>query len=268
MAHLLTGFYSLMTVAFLIWCVVLYFREPKRKLYIRFGAAIAIFFVLVEITMLLFSVGLSPLNVVLAIIIDLLNFLKIIVFVVVGMTMTARLGITNFPLIRYFRGKTANIEPNFLRSFALSILIASIVVVVYSFLLFKITGPELSSILKDLEVTAENMSFSSQFTIPLLCSLIGISLLEEIVFRLAMQNTLAFFLKSKQKYLIAVLITSAVWTMGHLLSLEPVWVKALQVFPIGIILGYLYKKYGFESTFIVHLIMNLVMVYLSPELVR
>ena len=83
---------------------------------------------------------------------------------------------------------------------------------------------------------------------------------EEIIFRLGIQSFLVKYLKLEgQSYWIAILITSALWTIGHAGTLQPEWVKLAQIFPVGLMLGWLFRKYGAESTILAHGLFNILM---------
>ena len=92
---------------------------------------------------------------------------------------------------------------------------------------------------------------------------------EEILFRLGIQNYLAKqFRLNGSKYWVAVVLTSAFWSLAHANILNPEWVKMVQIFPLGIALGFLFKKYGLESCIIAHGIFNLIMMVLGPYLIN
>jgi membrane protease YdiL (CAAX protease family) len=85
---------------------------------------------------------------------------------------------------------------------------------------------------------------------------------EEIVYRLGVQNFLAQRLGlTRGYYWIAILITATAWTIGHAGILNPEWVKLAQVFPMGLLLGTLCKRYGVESSILAHVLFNVVMLF-------
>jgi membrane protease YdiL (CAAX protease family) len=88
---------------------------------------------------------------------------------------------------------------------------------------------------------------------------------EEITFRLGIQNYLAKQLNWQGKeYWIAIVLTAALWTLGHTGIMEPGWVKLLQVFPIGLALGWLFRKVGTEGCILAHALFNVGMSVLTP----
>ena len=69
---------------------------------------------------------------------------------------------------------------------------------------------------------------------------------------------------SGSRYGVAIVITSAVWSLAHVNTLDPEWVKIAQVFPLGVGLGYLFKRFGVEICILAHGVFNVVMAYLAP----
>ncbi|WP_432667392.1 CPBP family intramembrane glutamic endopeptidase [Wukongibacter baidiensis] len=142
------------------------------------------------------------------------------------------------------------------------VLIASIA---YSVILFKLTSPEPSQALKDMiggDVDLKSVGFSDMFHVGIMVFVIALN--EEIMFRLGIQNFLAVKFKLQDnKYWIAIVLTSILWSIGHANTLSPEWVKFAQVFPIGIALGFLFRRFGLESTMIVHGVLNVVMMMLQ-----
>ena len=136
---------------------------------------------------------------------------------------------------------------------------------IYTIALFLITTPEI----KDIS-GAFNFMLVEGYRPPLIVTILSawaMAFGEEIIFRLGVQNFLAKYLGLRNnKYWIAIVITAALWSLGHWGMLEPGWVKMAQVFPMGLALGWLLKKYGIEICIIVHLLFNTIMVLLNPYL--
>ncbi len=148
----------------------------------------------------------------------------------------------------------------------------SILGILYSSILFLLTTPQLSEIAQQ-EFGVSSIGSEGVITIQnvfvLLQFAIAIAIAEEIVFRLGIQNFLAKHLKlQSENYWIAIFITSVLWSLGHAGVLEPEWVKLAQIFPVGLMLGWLYKKFGAESTMLAHGIFNLVLIFLSVYLIK
>lgn len=98
---------------------------------------------------------------------------------------------------------------------------------------------------------------------PIGVALIGlVAVGEELVFRLGIQNLLATWCNWwGRKYWLAIVATSALWTVGHAGTLDPDWVKFLQIFPVGVALGWLFRKHGIESCIAVHVLFNILASY-------
>jgi membrane protease YdiL (CAAX protease family) len=87
--------------------------------------------------------------------------------------------------------------------------------------------------------------------------LLEFAFVEELMFRLGIQNYLgAKLINQRYGYAIAVALTAALWSMAHVGSLNPDWVKLAQIFPLGLALGWLYRRQGTESTIMAHALFN------------
>jgi membrane protease YdiL (CAAX protease family) len=151
------------------------------------------------------------------------------------------------------------------RYIALSIA-AAISAVVYSIILFSLASPEISDIVQQKLGGDVPVTNNTQVIVGLLV-LLEYAFAEEIVFRLGIRNFLAkIFNWRKEKYWIAIFLTTILWTFGHTGILEPNWVKLVQVFPFGLVLGWLYKQQGTESCIFTHAIFNVMMAGISPLL--
>lgn len=140
--------------------------------------------------------------------------------------------------------------------------------IVYSVVLFLATSPHLSQLLQQ---TLGPTSAGTGNVVTIQTILLGLefAVAEEIAFRLGIQNFLARYLHLEGKgYWLAILLTSVLWTLGHAGTLDPEWVKFAQIFPMGLALGWLFKKYGTESTILAHGLFNVILLFLSPYLVR
>ena len=148
------------------------------------------------------------------------------------------------------------------RMIAISIGVA-ILAILYSVGLFLLTKPSLSELLTS-QLGEETIapSFAS------IMIAITFAFIEEITFRLGIQNIVAYqFNWVNEKYWFAILFSSTLWTMAHIGVLEPNWVKMAQIFPVGLVLGWLFKRFGVESSIIVHLVFNLVLVLIGDQLI-
>jgi len=154
------------------------------------------------------------------------------------------------------------------KEYFIKVLGISAVSIFYSIILFLLTKPHMSELVQQ-KFGTPSANPANAVTIQGVLVLFEFAIAEEIVFRLGIQNFLVKYLKlQNNNYWIAIVITSALWTLGHAGVLEPEWVKLAQIFPIGLLLGWLYKKFGAESTMLVHGIFNLVLVFLATYLIK
>jgi len=127
--------------------------------------------------------------------------------------------------------------------------------VVYTLILFAITGPSVGIALRDLVDSGSSATITPLTVVMFL----EFAFTEELIFRLGIQNYLAARLSQRRNgYWIAIVLTSIIWTLGHAGSLDPNWIKFAQIFPVGLALGWLYRGNGVESTIIAHSLFNLI----------
>ena len=118
------------------------------------------------------------------------------------------------------------------------------------------------------KVQGTKLGISDEPSVLTVLVLIAFAFGEEILFRLGIQNYLAQqFRRNGDKYWVAVVLTSGLWALAHANILTPEWVKIVQIFPFGIVLGFLFKKYGLESCIFAHGIFNLSMMVIGPYLI-
>jgi len=141
--------------------------------------------------------------------------------------------------------------------------------VVYSVILFKIISPKISEFLENVTQTkSAQYGVSNSPSVLTTLVVIEFAFAEEIIFRLGIQNLLAkTFRLSHKRYWIAVVLTAALWSLAHAHIINPAWVKIAQVFPLGIALGFLCKKYGVENSILAHGVFNVIMMFLSHYLI-
>ena len=139
------------------------------------------------------------------------------------------------------------------RQYWLTTVGVSLGAVIYTAILFAVTGPDIGAALRE----AINAN-SHTVTLLTLVTLLEFAFTEELIFRLGIQNYLATKLQGRANgYWIAIVLTSIVWTLGHAGSLDPTWIKFAQIFPVGLALGWLYRRNGTESTIVAHALFNL-----------
>ena len=93
---------------------------------------------------------------------------------------------------------------------------------------------------------------------PLLFTLLAV-VNEELLNRVFLIGLVVFvFRKSKYAWFIAIITSSIYWGALHMGLGYTDWVKFVQVLPFGLFLGYCLRKYGFETSLLVHALSNLV----------
>jgi len=203
------------------------------------------------------------------IVIDFVALVRITVFTCMGMYCCSVLKINAFPAIRCFRDRAE--EGNAISSKHFFILtVATVLLAVgYSVVLFKLTTPHISAFLKQLsETQSARLGAGSRPSLLTALVVLEFAFSEEIVFRLGIQNYLAKQFKLEgSRYWIAILLTTLFWSLAHANTLDPEWVKIAQVFPLGLALGYLFRKYGVEMCILVHGVFNLIMIFLTQYLI-
>ncbi|QNN23695.1 CPBP family intramembrane metalloprotease [Planctomycetales bacterium ZRK34] len=142
---------------------------------------------------------------------------------------------------------------------------------IYSTVLFLATEPTMSQQLSNMLQPGA----SSEISTPLLiCVVVVAALVEELMYRLGIQNFLGHHLKdlfgshnAQMGYNTAIVLTAALWAAAHTGILEPDWVKLVQIFPLGLALGYLYRRAGAEACMTTHAAFNFIMVFLGDYLI-
>ena len=134
---------------------------------------------------------------------------------------------------------------------------------VFSIVLFLLTKPTIGAVFESPEALSTEVSFS------VLIAVSAIAFSEEIVFRLGLQNGLTYLWRgSRYGHHWAVLVTTVFWTIAHIGSLEPNWVKFVQVFAFGLVLGHMNRRLGIVPCIVTHVLFNVLMVFVSAELIR
>ena len=93
---------------------------------------------------------------------------------------------------------------------------------------------------------------------------------EETIFRgFALPEIAALFGWRRAKrpaiaYVVAIVLTSALWSVGHGGVIDPEWVKWIQIFGIGCVLGVARFRLGLEACIVLHMLFNLVGGYFMP----
>ena len=139
-------------------------------------------------------------------------------------------------------------------------LAAGLAAVFYTEALFWLARPRISPMLKQLQETLQ-VEFGIEEGMSLIAAiaLVEVAFAEELVFRLGIQSFFGNYIgRTRGRYWFAVVATAALWTLLHSGMVQPDWVKYAQIFPLGVALGWLYRKCGIESCIAVHAMLNLI----------
>ena len=222
------------------------------------GAIVAVLFGAVESDVALLLIGWAVLGVV-----------QVFLVTGAGMRYAALDGRPSLPLMqRLMRQGGAQRRPNLSHGW-LAAVVTAIAFVAVTALLFKFTRPHLSRTLLGfghVRIDARRLSIAPQA----LALLIGLyqAVLEEVIYRLGVQGFLVRRLKlSGRTVWIAIVASAALWTAAHAGTLDPNWVKMVQLFPLGLALGVLLRDYGLEIAILAHAFFNVLIIPLGPHLV-
>lgn len=183
---------------------------------------------------------------------------RVVTETVAGMAAADRLGLEPLPLLGTRRGGWRK---------PLAVVAAGaacgLALTAYSALLFELTGPGPAGGAEPAPWETPRGSDLVFFAVFLLLTVLG----EELTFRLGIQNYFAaLFGRGAAGYWAAIVLSSALWSLGHIGRMDPEWVKFAQIFPIGLMLGWLFRYAGFEACVIAHGILNAIMPSLTSRL--
>lgn len=154
------------------------------------------------------------------------------------------------------------------RTFVYYGLTAAVVMVAYSILLFALTKPSAGPVI-EMFYGEDDPALDFQDIVYLLVFLTYFAIAEEFIYRGCFQSMLSrWFGSSGAGITASTLITALLWTIAHSGSLEPDWIKYVQVFPMGLFLSYWFVRFGFLGTASVHLAFNLLMTPFGENLIN
>ena len=194
------------------------------------------------------------------------NFLWAVTITAVGSRYALMAGLRPFPLILpglTLSGEEQN-EPgaapkragNLSRTLTVWVLAIAAASGAYSLLVFSLFSWEIGA--AKLYMAGVDIERLSLWNPSLFLMLTGVTVVEELTFRLAIQNQIArLFAWTDQKYWLSILLTSLLWTFLHAGAVDPDWVKFVQIFPMGLVLGWMFRRFGIESCIAVHVLFNL-----------
>lgn len=202
------------------------------------------------------------------IVLDVLALVRVTLFACMGMYCCSVLNTSAFPAIGLLR-KTEERRRFFGKPFFVSVVTVIVLSVGYSVILFKLTTPSLSKFLRGLsETQSARLGLGSGPSLVAALVALEFAFVEEITFRLGIQNYLArIFRLQGCRYWIAIVLTTLFWSLAHANTLDPEWVKVAQVLPLGLALGFVFRRYGAETCILIHGVFNLIMMSLGSHLI-
>ena len=194
------------------------------------------------------------------------NFLWVITIIAVGSRFAMMSGLRPFPLIlpgmslsgeeQYTNLAGPAAGGNTIRKLTVWILAMVAALIAWSLLVFSLFSWEIGAV--KLYMAGVDIERLSAWNPALLLMLAGVTVVEELTFRLAIQNQLArLFAWTGKKYWLSIVLTSLLWTFLHAGAVDPDWVKFVHVFPMGLVLGWMFRRFGIESCILVHVLFNL-----------
>lgn len=268
---ILSAIYSILILIFVVIFLVNSIRHRKEiKIYLKYGVSFALVVIVLDIAVVVlipnfFEVMSLPT----LLVTDAIVFLRTLIFTCMGIYYCSELGIVEIPLIKRRSAKIDSFEMISPRNYITTIIGVVVGAILFSVILFKLTSPQISEAMKQLsEVQGAKLGIGDEPSVLTALVLIAFAFGEEILFRLGIQNYLAKqFRLNGDKYWVAVVLTSGLWALAHANILTPEWIKIVQIFPFGVALGFLFRKYGLESCIFAHGIFNLSMMWIGPYLI-
>lgn len=249
--------FAAVMITLLIAAIVTAIRLRRRAcIYWRFGLFLAAILLVTELGVIaLLPGGLEGLNVPLVIGADAVAVLRVYVFAIVGIHLCRRLGWPDAPLLRRWLPPRRPLRAGSARG-VVGGLAVGCGAIAYSAVLFILTSPRISATVKSALGGVDISPGAATWPLETL-AVLQFAFAEEVVFRLGIQAMLAYALRRNPgRDWIAILLTTLIWTIGHTHTLEPEWVKLAQVFPVGIALGWLQRRYGLECAVLAHAVLN------------
>ena len=268
---MILSLYGILILIFVVIFLINSIRLRKEiKIYLKYGVLFALTLIAIDIAVVMLIPNffdVMPLHTLL--ITDVIVFVITVIFTCLGIYYCTQLGIVEIPLIKRLSGKIDNSEMIAWRNYIITIIGVVAGAILFSVILFKLTSPKISEALKQLpEDQGARLGICDEPSVLTALVLIAFAFGEEILFRLGIQNYLAKqFRLDGDKYWVPIVLTSGLWALAHANILTPEWVKIVQIFPIGIALGFLFRKYGLESCIFAHGIFNLSMMFIGPYLI-
>src|SRR5574341_234921 len=195
------------------------------------------------------------------------HFISIALSLMGGMMLARRLSLPSLPFITSLTRGRKDKSTRLLQDFLKPIFIYAPLICIFTFFLFKFTHPEMSDFIK--EAVEVQGKLKAKVELSSIVFFLLVAFYEEILFRLFIQTFLSYILRRfALGSFIAIVGASLFFAMGHFGILATWWVKFVQTFTIGLVLGHVMKKHGMEASFGVHAILNIFALYSSGILLQ
>lgn len=239
------------------------FRETAQ--FLRIGLTFVLIILAVDATVI-FLIGSDSIAKSLRSILfmDFLVAFRIYAFTVVGLLFARRLNDAHFEASpsRFTVGQQTSygvFVPS--RGAIVYALLAVVFMLLYSTILFQLSDAKIGLAFQG------KANPSIEISPVIILAVAGMGFAEEITFRLCLQNGLTHLWRSSTYgHYWAVLGTSALWSIGHVGAVDPDWVKIIQIFVFGLILGQMNRRFGVVPCMITHALFNVAMVLLTPKI--
>lgn len=234
-----------------VWVLVSFFSIKERgNTEMKTALRAALFITISLLTAgLLRTVPTNPASIVVLFFGYSVSYLKYFVAVYVGIYLWRDLGNDYWGLAfwKEHRGRMPGIS-----------MVAVGVAVLYSKLLFSWLHPSSGWALRMLGATNHGSS-GFRGAVSMLLGASNFAFAEEFIYRGCFQSLITSMLPaSKVNSWRAIIIVALIWTIGHAGSLSPDWVKFVQVFPLGVFLGWWYGRAGYIGSVTVHIAFNII----------
>ena len=191
-----------------------------------------------------------------------ITFLIAIINVCIGLHLCAELKLIDLPIFKKLFCEEDYEKIN-IRRYIISTAAVILGGVVFSYVLLYVTKPTVSAEFKEL------LNPEGSTTLRIVIYFFAVAMAEEVTFRLVIQNYVAKMFKLEgKKYWIAIVFSAFLWALAHGIPFNPGWLKFAQIFPIGIVLGRLFRKYGLESCMLAHGGFNIIMSLIGNGLIK
>ncbi|MFN7169756.1 MAG: CPBP family intramembrane glutamic endopeptidase [Candidatus Omnitrophota bacterium] len=184
----------------------------------------------------------------------LLLSLMVFLFGSVGHSLSLSAGVYMLPIINAFRNKNFSLTDTWriFIGYLMAFFFLGFVTLFY-FLGIKYFGVWMPMDSRYSNMLGTYLPFLNPFTVGLTASVS-----EEFMFRLF---AISFFKKYFKKDFIAILVPAIIWAFSHsTYEVFPPYVRGIELTLVGIVLGYLFLKFGLETVMIIHYVIDAVWV--------